>query len=553
MLLSLDIRDVLIIDRLELRFQPGLNVLTGETGAGKSILLDALGFVLGWRGRADLVRQGAEQGEVIAEFALATDHPAQAILQEAGLGQTDTLLLRRVNNRDGRKTAFVNDRRASGEVLRALSDTLVELHGQQDDRGLLNPRAHRQLLDAYAGIDSALSACRAAWRGLRVARDAHMAEAARLRDMAKEEDFLRHAVSELDTLAPEPGEEAALDARRRQMQAAERLRADVSRAHAALSEEGAERLLMDAMRWLETASDGLQEQLDAPIEALTRAIDALGEAQQGLEAAVEALNYHPGELEAVEERLFALRGLARKHGCLPDDLAQLSDDLRNKLDRLDNGARQIAELAKAEKIAETAYSEQAAALSALRMQAATQLDIEMARELAPLKLERAVFKTALAQSEPGPDGYDLVQFEVATNPGAPAGPLTRIASGGELSRFLLALKVCLARGTSGLTMIFDEIDRGVGGATADAVGRRLRDLANGAQVLVVTHSPQVAARGQHHWRVEKQVHRDQTLSRVVPLSADARIEEIARMLSGDTITDAARAAAQDLLTAESMR
>ncbi len=553
MLLSLDIRDVLIIDRLELRFQPGLNVLTGETGAGKSILLDALGFVLGWRGRADLVRQGAEQGEVIAEFALATDHPAQAILQEAGLGQTDTLLLRRVNNRDGRKTAFVNDRRASGEVLRALSDTLVELHGQQDDRGLLNPRAHRQLLDAYAGIDSALSACRAAWRGLRVARDAHMAEAARLRDMAKEEDFLRHAVSELDTLAPEPGEEAALDARRRQMQAAERLRADVSRAHAALSEEGAERLLMDAMRWLETASDGLQEQLDAPIEALTRAIDALGEAQQGLEAAVEALNYHPGELEAVEERLFALRGLARKHGCLPDDLAQLSDDLRNKLDRLDNGARQIAELAKAEKIAETAYSEQAAALSALRMQAATQLDIEMARELAPLKLERAVFKTALAQSEPGPDGYDLVQFEVATNPGAPAGPLTRIASGGELSRFLLALKVCLARGTSGLTMIFDEIDRGVGGATADAVGRRLRDLANGAQVLVVTHSPQVAARGQHHWRVEKQVHRDQTLSRVVPLSTDARIEEIARMLSGDTITDAARAAAQDLLTAESMR
>ncbi len=553
MLLSLDIRDVLIIDRLELRFQPGLNVLTGETGAGKSILLDALGFVLGWRGRADLVRQGAEQGEVIAEFALATDHPAQAILQEAGLGQTDTLLLRRVNNRDGRKTAFVNDRRASGEVLRALSDTLVELHGRQDDRGLLNPRAHRQLLDAYAGIDSALSACRAAWRGLRVARDAHMAEAARLRDMAKEEDFLRHAVSELDTLAPEPGEEAALDARRRQMQAAERLRADVSRAHAALSEEGAERLLMDAMRWLETASDGLQEQLDAPIEALTRAIDALGEAQQGLEAAVEALNYHPGELEAVEERLFALRGLARKHGCLPDDLAQLSDDLRNKLDRLDNGARQIAELAKAEKIAETAYSEQAAALSALRMQAATQLDIEMARELAPLKLERAVFKTALAQSEPGPDGYDLVQFEVATNPGAPAGPLTRIASGGELSRFLLALKVCLARGTSGLTMIFDEIDRGVGGATADAVGRRLRDLANGAQVLVVTHSPQVAARGQHHWRVEKQVHRDQTLSRVVPLSADARIEEIARMLSGDTITDAARAAAQDLLTAESMR
>ncbi len=547
MLLALDIRDVLIIDRLELRFQPGLNVLTGETGAGKSILLDALGFVLGWRGRADLVRQGADQGEVVAEFALSPDHPAHAILAEAGFAAGETLLLRRINSRDGRKTAWINDRRASGEVLRALSETLVELHGQQDDRGLLNARGHRSLLDAYALADAALSDCRAAWHSLRRARAAHADEITRLKDMAAEEDYLRHAVAELEALAPEHGEEARLDSQRRHMQAAGRLRADVARAQAALSDEGAERLLVDAMRWLEGAAEGLDSQLDAPLEALTRALDALGDAQQGVDAAVDALQFHPGDLETVEDRLFALRGLARKHGCLPDDLASLSADLSAKLERLDNGAREIAALAQAEAAAQADYTQKAQVLSELRRKAARQLDGEMARELAPLKLERAVFQTAITEGEPGPDGCDTVSFEIATNPGAPAGPLSRIASGGELSRFLLALKVCLARGTAGVTMIFDEIDRGVGGATADAVGRRLLALADGAQVLVVTHSPQVAALGQHHWRVEKRVSADITLSRVVPLSAEARIEEIARMISGDTITDTARAAAQDLL------
>jgi DNA repair protein RecN (Recombination protein N) len=549
MLLSLDIRDVLIIDRLELRFQPGLNVLTGETGAGKSILLDSLGFVLGWRGRADLVRQGADQGEVVAEFALSPDHAAQDILAEAGFERTETLLLRRVNSRDGRKTAWVNDRRASGEVLRALSDTLVELHGQQDDKGLLNPREHRTLLDAFAPSETALAACRAAWRGLRHATKAHAEETTRLQEMAAEEDFLRHSVAELDALAPEPGEEATLDTRRRRMQAAERLRADIARAHTALSDEGAERLLVDAMRWLEGASDGLEGQADAPLEALARALDALGEAQQGVEACVEALNIYPGELEAVEDRLFALRGLARKHACQPDDLATLAESLSARLARLDNGARQIAELARAMQQAQTAYDAAAETLTAIRIQAATKLDAAMAQELAPLKMERAVFRTAIIQGDAGPDGRDMVSFEVATNPGAPSGPLSRIASGGELSRFLLALKVCLTRGTTGVTMIFDEIDRGVGGATADAVGRRLRALASGAQVLVVTHSPQVAALGQHHWRVEKRIIHDMTVSRVVPLSAEDRIEEIARMLSGDTITDTARAAAQELLGA----
>ena len=549
MLLSLDIRDVLIIDRLELRFQPGLNVLTGETGAGKSILLDSLGFVLGWRGRADLVRQGADQGEVVAEFALSPDHAAQDILAEAGFERCETVLLRRVNSRDGRKTAWVNDRRASGEVLRALSDSLVELHGQQDDKGLLNPREHRALLDAFGVSDAALAECRAAWRKLRQATKAHAEETTRLQELAAEEDFLRHTVAELQALAPEQGEEATLDTRRRRMQAAERLRADVARAHTALSEDGAERLLVDATRWLEGAADGLEDQVDAPLEALTRALDALGDAQQGVERCLEALKIFPGELEAVEDRLFALRGLARKHSCLPDDLATLAESLSARLSQLDNGAREIAELANAKAQAQAAYDTAAEALSRERAEAATKLDAAMAQELAPLKMERALFRTAITPCDAGPDGQDLVSFEVATNPGAPSGPLSRIASGGELSRFLLALKVCLTRGTSGITMIFDEIDRGVGGATADAVGKRLLALASGAQVLVVTHSPQVAALGQHHWRVEKRISNDMTLSRVVPLSAEDRIEEIARMLSGDTITDTARAAAQELLGA----
>ncbi len=547
MLLTLDIRDVLIIDRLELSFRPGLNVLTGETGAGKSILLDALGFVLGWRGRADLVRQGADQAEVTAEFALSPDHPAHAILTEAGLPASDTLLLRRVNSRDGRKTAWINDRRTSGEVLRALSDTLVELHGQQDDRGLLNPRGHRDLLDAFAGAGPALEQSRAAWRALRKARVAVDEETARLARMKEEEDFLRHAVKELDALNPEPGEEATLDARRRLMQGAQKLRADVARALDALSEDGAERLLMDATRWLDGAADGVEGRLDPALDALSRAMDALGEAQQSVASCLDALDFHPGDLETVEDRLFALRGLARKHNVLPDDLGAFAADLRGRLDLLDNGARHMAALARAQEQAQRDYDAACAALTALRRDAAQRLDAEMAAELAPLKLERAVFTTRIDAGDAGPDGTDAVTFEVATNPGAPSGALSRIASGGELSRFLLALKVCLARGGAGVTMIFDEIDRGVGGATADAVGRRLRALAEGAQVLVVTHSPQVAAQGAHHWRVEKSVQNDQTLSRVVPLSADDRVQEIARMLSGDTVSDAARAAARDLL------
>lgn len=546
MLRSLDIRNMLLIDRLGLSFGPGLNVLTGETGAGKSILLDCLGFVLGWRGRADLVRQGAQQGEVTAAFDLPAGHPARAVLAEAGIElEDDELILRRVNAGDGRKTGYVNDRRVSGEVLRQLSDTLVELHGQHDDRGLLNPRGHRALLDAFGAMD--LGPVRGAWSARRTARRALDEAGARLTAARAEEEFLRHAVAELDDLSPEAGEEATLDTRRRAMQGAIRIREDVARALKMLGGDGAEGAMLDATRWLEGASDRAEGRLDEPLAALSRALVELGEAHRGVEDALFALDVDPAALEATEERLFALRALARKHNVLADDLAGLADELRDRLGQIDAGEAQIAALQKQVEEAEAAYDAAADAVTRARTDAATALDRAVTAELAPLRMERAVFHTLVTPGEPGPDGRDDVAFTVATNPGAPAGALDKIASGGELSRFLLALKVCLARGNDALVLIFDEIDRGVGGATADAVGRRLKRLSEDAQVLVVTHSPQVAALGAHHFRVSKSVHDDMTTSTVAALSPPERVDEIARMLSGDRITDAATGAARALL------
>ncbi|WP_375260881.1 DNA repair protein RecN [Palleronia sp.] len=548
MLRGLSIRDMLLIDRLELEFQPGLNVLTGETGAGKSILLDSLGFVLGWRGRAELVRQGAEKGEVTAEFDLPSIHPARDVLREAGIDAEDELILRRINTGSGRKTAWINDRRVSGDILRRVSESLVELHGQHDDRGLLDARGHRVLLDAFAGTDGALAATRETWNArAAVARQLKAAEAA-FEAARGEEDFLRHAVEELDRLDPQPGEEPELDTQRRRMQAAERVREDIMRAHQALGPQGGEGILGDAGRWLDGAADGAEGALDAPIEALARALNELAEAEQGVARALDALDFDPSELERIEERLFAIRGLARKYDVLPEALGAHAAELRARLDALDAGEGDIAELRAELARADAAYSDAADRLSALRRDAAGRLDAAMAAELAPLKMERAVFTTRVEPAAPGPEGRDAVEFAVATNPGAPAGPLGRIASGGELSRFLLALKVCLTGEAEGLTLIFDEIDRGVGGATADAVGRRLQALAAGAQVLVVTHSPQVAAKGAHHWRVEKRVADGLTTSHVVPLGEGERVDEIARMISGDTVTDEARAAARSLLS-----
>ncbi|GIT87031.1 DNA repair protein RecN [Roseobacter sp. OBYS 0001] len=547
MLRGLDIQNMLIIDRLELAFEPGLNVLTGETGAGKSILLDSLGFVLGWRGRADLVRQGAEQGEVTAWFDLSEDHPAHAILQEAGLPDGDELLLRRMNMQDGRKTAWVNDRRCSGEVLRALSETLVELHGQHDDRGLLNPRGHKAILDEFGKLDALKSKVRKAWTAKGKAAKALAAAEAAMAAIRDEEDFLRHAVAELDALAPLPGEEAELDQQRRAMQGAEKIRNDVIRAHEVLGNQGAEAAFSDALRWLDGAAERAEGALEAPMAALARAMTELDEAMDGIVGAIEGLTFNPAELEDTEERLFAIRALARKYDVLADDLAEYANSLRQKLDALDAGDADLSALQIAAREAEDQYVDAAAKLTAARRKASARLDKAVAGELAPLKMERAIFTTGITEDAAGPDGVDLVAFSVATNPGAPSGPLNKIASGGELSRFLLALKVCLSKSQSGVTMIFDEIDRGVGGATADAVGRRLAAIADGGQVLVVTHSPQVAALGTHHWRVEKHVSDGMTTSTVTALPRPARVDEIARMLAGDTITEEARGAARALL------
>jgi DNA repair protein RecN (Recombination protein N) len=549
MLRGLDIRDMLIIDRLELSFQPGLNVLTGETGAGKSILLDSLGFVLGWRGRAELVRAGAEQGEVIAAFDLPIGHAGRAVLDEAGIEVEDgEVILRRINTRDGRKTAWINDRRVSGEVLRKLSVTLVELHGQHDDRGLLNPRGHRLMLDDYAGLDADVAKAKTSWKALSEARKRLDATRARIAEAQAEEEYLRHSVAELGTWEPQAGEEATLDTQRRLMQAAEKIRTDIAKAGDALGLSGAEGMVNDANRWLINAADKADGRLDDPLAALERAALALDQAQQGVTSCLYALTFNPQELEDAEERLFAIRGLARKHNVAADELGPFADGLRARLAVLDGGAQDLATGEADLMTATAAYDASADRLTTKRTKAAKALDKAMAAELAPLKMERAVFVTQVTPTDAGGEGRDNVAFTVATNPGAPAGPLNKIASGGELSRFLLALKVCLTQaGIGGLTMIFDEIDRGVGGATADAVGRRLSELARDGQVLVVTHSPQVAALGQHHWRVEKRQTKTATTSTVVPLDANQRINEIARMLAGDTVTDAARAAAEALM------
>lgn len=546
MLRDLDIRDILLIEELSLEFQPGLNVLTGETGAGKSILLDCLGFVLGWRGRAEVVRTGAANGEVTAVFDLPQDHPARAVLDEAGIPMEDELILRRIASPDGRKRAFINDRRASGDVLRALSDCLVELHGQGDDRGLLNPRNHMEMLDSFAGHTALVDGTRSTWSALRQSERALSDAREALRTAAEDAEYLQHAVKELDQLDPQPGEEAQLDTRRRLMQAAERIREDVEKAGHAIGVGGAQGQVSDAMRWLEDAAQQAEGALDEPLSALSRALTELAEAERGVEDMLRALSADPSELERVEERLFAIRGLARKHNVLADDLGDFAADMRIRLETIDAGEGHIAALEEARAAAQEDFDAAALKLSKSRKAAAKKLDAAMGHELAPLKMERAQFSTQIQDGTAGPKGQDDVAFVAATNPGAPSGPIAKIASGGELSRFLLALKVCLA-GDAGSTLIFDEIDRGVGGATADAVGRRLAGLASGGQVIVVTHSPQVAALGGHHWQVAKQVTGQETRTHVAALTEAERIDEIARMLAGENITNAARDAAKELL------
>jgi DNA repair protein RecN (Recombination protein N) len=564
MLLSLSIRDIVLIDRLDLDFSEGLSVLTGETGAGKSILLDALALALGARGDGALVRHGAAQGQVIAMFDVPAAHPARALAAAAGFAAEGELILRRTQLADGRSRAYVNDQPAGVQVLRAIGAALVEIHGQHADRAMIDPAAHRALVDGFAGLEDEvadLARLHAGWR--EAARQAAEA-AARLEASRREADYLRHAAAELDALAPEPGEEEALATRRQAMMQAEKTIVDLRDAADLISGERAPGpVILAALRRIERRRDGGGEALAGAVSALETALAALDEAQDGLERALRDSEFEPRELERIEERLFALRAAARKYHVPVDELAALAARHAADLDMLDHGEAQLAALEARAREAEALLRARAEALSAKRHHAAAALDAAIAAELPPLKLERARFSTEI-DSDPArldASGIDRVEFHVATNPGTRPGPMMKVASGGELARFMLALKVALADRGSAPTLVFDEIDTGVGGAVADAIGARLARLAGNVQVLAVTHAPQVAARAAHHFHIAKgevaagevaagEAHAPARLATSVSrLAPEARREEIARMLSGAAITDEARAAARRLLEA----
>lgn len=551
MLSDLAIRDVVLIERLDLRFERGLSVLTGETGAGKSILLDSLGLALGARAEARLVRQGAARAAVTAAFRVGPDHPARAILAEMEIEAEDELVLRRALSADGRSKAFVNDEPISVALLKRLGDTLVEIQGQFDQQGFLNPQGHRALLDAYGGHDAlreAAADAHRAWTNAQAALDQAAREA---ENAAREEAYLRHAVDELDKLVPEAGEADRLAEDRIALRHAEQLGEAMTGALAALGDAGgADQRLREARKVLDRVADKAGGRLDAALAALDRAEVEMREALGELNAAAQDLDGDAGRLEAVEERLFALRDAARKYNRDPDALPALKDDMTAQLALIDRAESVMAELKAATRAARAAYERAADALSAARRDAAARLDEVVNAELAPLKLDKARFATrieALAETAWGPDGRDRAVFEVATNPGAAPGPLNRIASGGELSRFLLALKLALAEVGSAPSLVFDEVDAGIGGATAAAVGARLKRLAERVQVLVVTHSPQVAALGRAHMKVEKIEAGGRMTTGVAALDPAARREEVARMLAGATVTQEARAAAAKLL------
>ncbi len=556
MLSALSISDIVLIDRLDLDLHTGLCVLTGETGAGKSILLDALGLALGRRGGSGLVRTGAERGTVSAVFDPPPQHAVWGILEEQGLAADDGLILRRQVGADGRGRAFVNDQPASAALLRRIGDCLVEVHGQHDDRGLLNQAGHRGLLDNFAGLDRERAACEAAYAGMRQAKDALAEAQASLRTAREEEDYLRHVQAELQALAPNPGDEEELDRSRTQLRQGEKIAEALRDAQAALqggeSGNGVEQNLRIAQRALERVAESAGGALDAAIEGLDRAAGEVMEGVAGVEEAARSLDLDPARLESVEERLFALREAARKHRVSVDGLADLLEDFTARLDNIDNSGQRLAALEAGAVEARQTYFKAAEALSDGRAKAAKKLDKIMVGELPPLALDKATFQTVLSRREEdgwSGQGWDQVAFHIATNPGSPMGPLNKIASGGEMSRVMLALKVALSETREPPTLIFDEVDSGVGGAVADKVGERLARLAQDTQVIVVTHSPQVAARADHHWRILKQADRASALTTVEDLDAHRRREEIARMLAGAKITDEARAAADSLLQA----
>jgi DNA repair protein RecN (Recombination protein N) len=549
MLRQLVIRDVVLIDRLELEFGPGLGVLTGETGAGKSILLDALGLALGARADSGLVRSGQDAASVTAAFELLADHPATALLDEAGaeLEPGEPLLLRRQLKADGGSRAFVGGAPAPAGMLREVGGTLVEIHGQHDDRGLLNPKGHRDLLDAFGKIDTRDTA--AAWSDVARLTDELQEARAAATEAERDRDYLTHAAEEIAGLAPEPGEETDLAEQRAAMQAGEKAGEALQGLDDLLGgSDGALAQLRTAARRIERGAAD-HPLLAEALASLDRAVIETAEAEDRINRAADAMAFDPQRLELVESRLFDIRALARKHRVEPDALAALGEQMQARLALIDEGGERIAQLERELRAARDHYDQAAHALRKEREAAAERLDAAVAAELAPLKLDAAAFRTTLTDAPAGPSGFDRVEFTVSTNPGAPFGALTRIASGGELSRFILALKVALAEAGGASTMIFDEIDRGVGGAVASAIGERLSRLSEQSQLLVVTHSPQVAARARHHYRIEKSHGESGTRTTVRLLGADERREEIARMLSGAAVTEEARAQAARLLEA----
>ncbi len=561
MLTALAIRDVVLIERLDLSFGRGLTVLTGETGAGKSILLDSLGLALGARADAGLVRAGVEQASVTACFAPPAAHPIGALLAEQGLEAEDEIVLRRVVTRDGRSRAFINDQPVSVALLRRAGALFVEVQGQHEQIGLADPASHAGLLDAFGVPRPLRDAASAAWRRWRDALNTLDAAREAIAAAQRDEDWLRHAVEELATLAPQEGEEDHLAAERQRLQQGERRAEAIAAALAELAPRdrrspGPAASLRAASRALQRLTTPAQPDAANPaapaMAALERAEEALAEAETLLTRLGAEADVEPRLLEQAEERLFALRAAARKHAVAVAELPALLDTLSARLAALDTGAAEIVALEQAVAAARADYAAAAEALTAARKAAATRLDRAVAKELPPLRLDKARFHAevaALAEADWGPTGADAVRFLIATNPGQPLGPLGRIASGGELSRLMLALKVVLSAGSPVPTLVFDEVDADVGGATAASVGERLSRVAERVQVLVVTHSPQVAARGEAHLRVSKQAVRGRTATSVDRLDARARREEIARMLAGETVTEAARAAADDLLGA----
>ena len=549
MLRQLAVHNIVLVERLELEFEPGLGVLTGETGAGKSILLDALGLALGARGDSALVRAGEDGAAVSAEVVLPAGHPAFALLDEQGveIDPGEPLIIRRTLKSDGGSRAFLGGGAVPAGLLRDVGALLVEIHGQHDDRGLLNPKGHRDLLDRFAGLDTSVVA--SAWAEV-VRIEADLLEAREAVALAeRDREWLDHASAEIEALAPEDGEESRLAEERAAIQAGAKAGESLTGLDELLGgSDGAIAQLRTAARRIERGA-AEHPLLAEALASLDRALIEAAEAEERIGRAADALAFDPARLEQAEARLFDIRGLARKHRVEPDQLAALGAQMREQLAAIDAGGEQIAELDRQLLSARERYAEAAAALSKQRREAAAKLDSAVAGELAPLKLDAARFRTAIGEAEPGPAGTDRVEFEVSTNPGAPFGALTKIASGGELSRFILALKVALAEAGSAATMIFDEVDRGVGGAVASAIGERLARLAGQSQVLVVTHSPQVAARASHHYRIEKAHGSDGTRTTVCKLSDVERREELARMLSGASITDEARAQAAKLLEA----